>query len=185
MRCVARAVTAFRTQKQWRCAPLRHSNLSYAAADQLDDQVPKFIDFDSPPIVFRKRLVFSIATRAATDRMGTANRVRKTHLRNQNAGWPRGRVSRVQRGYVHDHRGDAPYPQNLETVVKQKFGLRSAGSMEDVHERMLADDVNAVQSALGNFGLTGVSPMRKRSQQNDLMPNGEMAEANRTAFHSF
>ena len=57
--------------------------------------------------------------------------------------------------------------------------------MEDDHERMLADDVHAIQSALGNLGLTGVSPMRKRSQQNDRMPHGEMAEANRTAFHRF
>jgi hypothetical protein len=71
-RCVARAVTAFRTQKHWRCAPLRHSNLSNAAADQLDDQVPKFIDFDSPPIVFRKSWITSSKSRQRRESKKTA-----------------------------------------------------------------------------------------------------------------
>jgi hypothetical protein len=74
------------------------------------------------------------------------------------AGLPRGRVSRVQKGYAHYHGADAPATnaQELQTIIKREFGLPSVRSMEDDHERMLADDVNAIQSVLGDLGLAGV-----------------------------
>jgi len=71
------------------------------------------------------------------------------------AGVPRGRITRMQQGYAHHHGGDAPTGQS-ETVVKRAFGLPFVQSMPDDHERMLQDDVNAVQSVLGNLGLTGI-----------------------------
>jgi len=82
------------------------------------------------------------------------NRSQTVTIRDVYAGLPRGRVTRVEEGYAHHHGGDAP-TDKLEMLVKREFGLAFVQSMLDDHERMLLDDVRAVESVLGNLGLTG------------------------------
>jgi hypothetical protein len=50
---VTRALMAFRVKNKLAPRLLRHFNLSNAAAYQLDDQVPKFIESDASTTVFR------------------------------------------------------------------------------------------------------------------------------------
>jgi hypothetical protein len=74
------------------------------------------------------------------------------------AGLPRGRVTRVHRVYLVQHGNDTPVAGGLETV-EGRFGLagRAVSHLFDGHERMLADDVDQVQRALGvGLGLRGV-----------------------------
>lgn len=84
------------------------------------------------------------------------NALQTTAIRDAYAGLPRGRISKVQQGYAHYHGGDAPInAAQLDSVVKREFGLPFVNSVADDHERMLQDDVNAIQSALGDLGLRG------------------------------
>ena len=63
-------------------------------------------------------------------------------------GLPRGRITHPKSGYLIVHGDDAPVRGWL-TLVKRKFRLKRVKPEFDDHERMLVEDLTAVEEALG------------------------------------
>ncbi len=79
-------------------------------------------------------------------------------LRDQYAGFPRGRVTHPKSGYLIIHGNDAPVTDSLDRI-KERFRLTDVKvtPLYDDHERVLRDDLRVVQDALGiplSFGKT-------------------------------
>ena len=81
---------------------------------------------------------------------GKDAKVLKRLLRDHHTGLPRGRIVHPQSGYVVIHGDDAPVKSWLKQV-KARFQLTKVKVTPEYteHERMIGDDPQAVQEALG------------------------------------
>ncbi len=74
--------------------------------------------------------------------------VLKRRLGDNYTGLPRGRITHPTSGYLIAHGEDAPVRDWL-SIVKQRFRLNRVKPLSDDHERMLREDLKAVEDALG------------------------------------
>jgi hypothetical protein len=81
---------------------------------------------------------------------GKDSKVLKRRLRDHYTGVPRGRVTHPRRGFLIVHGNDSPVPDWLDRI-RSSFQLADVKPtpLFDEHERMLGEDLRAVQDALG------------------------------------
>ncbi|WP_143206622.1 hypothetical protein [Singulisphaera sp. GP187] len=89
---------------------------------------------------------------------GNEPKVLRSRLRDHHTGLSRGRITHPKSGYLIIHGDDAPVSDWLEQV-KERFRLISPTLCYTEHERMMGDDPQAVQLALGiSLNLDTTSP---------------------------